>query len=218
MKTALIFGSSGLIGGHILRILIRSNYYSKIKLFVRSEPKIKDSKLVVIRTNFNHLDNNKKDIKGEDCFYCIGTTRKNSPDKNEYRKVELEIPKKVAQIAKANDVNTFLFVSSGFADSNNSGEYLKFKGQVEEEIKALNFPKIGIVRPSFLIGNRKETRVGENFGIFCFKILSPFMIGPLKKMKPIQSEKVAKFMIKIANENLQQNTFESNEIVELLSG
>ncbi len=218
MKTALIFGSSGLIGGHILRILIRSDYYSKIKLFVRSEPKIKDSKLVVIRTNFNHLDNNKKDIKGEDCFYCIGTTRKNSPDKNEYRKVELEIPKKVAQIAKANDVNTFLFVSSGFADSNNSGEYLKFKGQVEEEIKALNFPKIGIVRPSFLIGNRKETRVGENFGIFCFKILSPFMIGPLKKMKPIQSEKVAKFMIKIANENLQQNTFESNEIVELLSG
>ena len=218
MKTALIFGSSGLIGGHILRILIRSNYYSKIKLFVRSEPKIKDSKLVVIRTNFNHLDNNKKDIKGEDCFYCIGTTRKNSPDKNEYRKVELEIPKKVAQIAKANDVNTFLFVSSGFADSNNSGEYLKFKGQVEEEIKALNFPKIGIVRPSFLIGNRKETRVGENFGIFCFKILSPLMIGPLKKMKPIQSEKVAKFMIKIANENLQQNTFESNEIVELLSG
>tara|TARA_Y100000992_G_scaffold93051_1_gene59885 strand:+ start:1356 stop:2012 length:657 start_codon:yes stop_codon:yes gene_type:complete len=218
VKTALIFGSSGLIGGHILRILIRSDYYSKIKLFVRSEPKIKDSKLVVIRTNFNHLDNNKKDIKGEDCFYCIGTTRKNSPDKNEYRKVELEIPKKVAQIAKANDVNTFLFVSSGFADSNNSGEYLKFKGQVEEEIKALNFPKIGIVRPSFLIGNRKETRVGENFGIFCFKILSPFMIGPLKKMKPIQSEKVAKFMIKIANENLQQNTFESNEIVELLSG
>jgi hypothetical protein len=72
------------------------------------------------------------------------------------------------------------------------------------------------MRPSFLMGNRKEKRIGEKIGILVFKLLSPLLLGPLKKMKPINSEIVAKAMIKAANENLEINTFESNEIVELV--
>ena len=125
------------------------------------------------------------------------------------------MPVEIAQIAKANSVNSFVYVSSGFADPKNSGAYLRFKGEVEEELKKLNFTKLGIMRPSFLIGNRKEKRFGEKIGIFLFKLLSPLFLGPLKKMKPIHSEKVAKAMIKVANEDIQQSVFESNEIANL---
>ena len=215
MKTALIFGSSGLVGGQLLNKLIQNNNYNKIKVFVRSDPQIKDVKLEIIKTDFNNLENHRDDIKGDDCFYCIGTTKQNSPDKNEYRRVEFDVPKQVAQIAKSNLVNSFVFVSSGYADPNSSGDYLKFKGLVEEELKKLNFSKLGIMRPSFLIGNRKEKRVGEKIGIFLFKILSPLFLGPLKKMKPIHSEKVAKAMIKISSGDFKQHVFESNEIVEI---
>ena len=216
MKTALIFGSSGLVGGQLLNKLIQNNNYSKIKVFIRSELKINDSKLDIIKTDFNNLEKHREDIKGDDCFFCIGTTKKNSPDKNEYRRVELDIPKEIAQIAKSNSVNSFAFVSSGYADAKSSGDYLKFKGLVEEELKNLNFSKLAIMRPSFLIGVRKEERVGEKIGIFLFKMLSPLFLGPLKKMKPINSEKVASAMIKAVNENLEKNIFESNEIVELV--
>jgi len=216
MKTALVFGSSGLVGGHLLNQLIENDNYNKIKIFVRSEPKNHNPKIEIIKTDFNNLENHKEDIKGDDCFFCIGTTKQNSPDKNEYRRVELDIPKKIAQIAKSNSVNSFVFVSSGYADPKSSGDYLKFKGEVEEELKRLNFPKLGIMRPSFLLGDRKEKRVGEKIGIFVFKLLSPLFLGPLKKMKPIHSETVAKAMISSANENLKKNVFESNEIAELV--
>ena len=92
---------------------------------------------------------------------------------------------------------------------------MRYKGEVEEELKKLNFTKLGIVRPSFLLGNRKEKRFGEKIGIFLFKLLSPLFLGPLKKMKPIHSEKVAKAMIKISNGEFKHHVFESNEIVEL---
>jgi uncharacterized protein YbjT (DUF2867 family) len=216
MKTALVFGSSGLVGGHLLSQLIENDDYNKLKIFVRSEPEINDPKVEIIKTDFNNLENHKDDIKGDDCFFCIGTTKQNSPDKSEYRRVELEVPKQVAQIAKSNSVNSFVFVSSGYADPKSSGDYLKFKGEVEEELKRLNFPKLGIMRPSFLLGDRKEKRVGEKIGIFVFKLLSPLFLGPLKKMKPIQSETVAKAMISSANKNLEKNVFESNEIAELI--
>ena len=218
MKTALVFGSSGLIGGHLLDQLIKNDSYNKIKLFVRSEIIINEPKIEIIKTDFNDLDNNKEDIKGDDCFFCIGTTKQNSPDKNEYQKVELDIPKKIAQIAKANLVNSFIFVSSIYANPKSSGDYVKFKGLVEEELKKLNFSNLGILRPSFLMGNRKENRTGEKIGILTFRLLSPLLLGPLKKMKPINSEKVAKAMIKIANENFRKTTFESDEIVEISSG
>jgi uncharacterized protein YbjT (DUF2867 family) len=216
MKTALVFGSSGLVGGHLLSQLIENDDYNKIKIFVRSEPEIDDPKVEIIKTDFNNLENHKEDIKGDDCFFCIGTTKQNSPDKSEYRRVELDVPKQIAQITKSNSVNSFVFVSSGYADPKSSGDYLKFKGEVEEELKRLNFPKLGIMRPSFLLGDRKEKRVGEKIGIFVFKLLSPLFLGPLKKMKPIHSATVAKAMIAITQNDSSQTIFESNEISEII--
>ena len=171
MKTALLFGATGLVGSHLLNLLISNNNYSKIKVFVRSSIELNHQKIEIIQTDFNNLKNHKEEIIGDDCFFCIGTTKKNSPDKNEYKRVELEVPKQVAQITKSNLVNSFVFVSSGYADPKSSGDYLKFKGLVEEELKRLNFSKLGIMRPSFLLGNRQEKRIGEKIGIFVFKLL-----------------------------------------------
>ena len=217
MKTAIVFGSTGLIGGHLVNQLIQDNYYTKIKIFVRSQTSINNEKVEVINIDFNNLGNHKTEITGDDCFFCIGTTKQNSPDKNDYQKVELDIPKEIAQIAKANSVKSFIFISSIYANPNSSGNYVKFKGLVEEELKRLNFSKLGILRPSFLMGKRKENRVGEKIGILTFSVLSPLLFGPFKKMRPINSEIVAKAMIKIAKQNLQKITFESDEIVELNS-
>ena len=214
MKTALLFGSSGLVGGHLFNQLIKDTNYSKIKLFVRTDPEISDPKVEVIKTDFTNLQNHKEDIMGDDCFVCIGTTKKSSPDKDDYRKVELDIPKEIAKIAKSNLVNSFIFVSALYANPKSSGDYVRFKGLVEEELKRLNFQKLVLMRPSFLMGDRKEKRVGEKIGIFVFKLLSPLLLGPLKKMRPIHSETVARAMIIVIQNDIQKTTFESNEIVE----
>ena len=125
------------------------------------------------------------------------------------------MPVDIAEIAKANSVNSFVYVSSISANPKSSSAYLKNKGDVEEELKKLNFPILGILRPSFLMGNRKEKRFGEKVGIFLFNLISPLFLGPLKKMKPIHSEKVAQVMIKLAGKDYKKTVFESNEIVEL---
>ena len=212
MKTALLFGSSGLVGNQLLKKLIDNKNYNLIKIFVRSEIFVNHPKVQLIKTDFYNIENYKEVIKGNDCFFCIGTTKKNSPKKDEYQYIELELPKKIAQIAKSNSVNSFIFVSSGFANSKSAGEYLRYKGLVEEKLQDLQFSKLGILRPSFLLGDRKVLRVGEKIGIFFFKLITPILIGPLTKMKPIAADTVAEAMIKIANQNLDKIIFESNEI------
>ena len=215
MKTALVFGSSGLVGQQLVQQLIQNSAYQKIKLFVRKNPNIQNPKIEIVNTNFDNIEILSPEIKGDDCFFCIGTTKKNSPDKTEYQRVELDLPKKVANLAKKNNIHSFIFISSGYANSKSSGDYLRFKGLVEEELISLNFNNLGILRPSFLLGNRKEKRIGEKMGIIIFQLLSPLMIGPLKRMKPIHVKTVAGAMIKIAQSELNQNIFESDEILKL---
>ena len=215
MKTALVFGSTGLIGGHLTKLLLENSNYEKVKLFVRSDINLQHPKIQIIKIDFKNLSKHNQEIKGDDCFFCIGTTRKNSPNKQDYQRIELDIPKQISSIAKSNSVNSFSFISSGMANSKHSGDYLRFKGLVEEELQKLNFNHLSILRPSFLLGKRKENRIGERIGIFIFKLLSPFFIGPLKRMKPIDSEIVARAMIYLSNNNADKNIFESDEIFKL---
>ena len=217
MKTALLFGSSGLVGGHLLQELLTSNNYKKIKLFVRSNLSINDQKVEIINIDFKNLDKNRNDINGDDCFFCIGTTNKNTPDKNEYRRVEFNIPVEIANIAKSNSIKSFIYVSSGYANPKSSGAYLRNKGEVEEELKKLNFDNLKIMRPSFLLGNRKEQRIGEKIGIVIFKLFSPLFILGLKKIKPIKSKVVAKAMVILANMDSEKTIFEANEIKDLVN-
>ena len=217
MKTALIYGSSGLIGSKLFNIIIENNKYELVKLFVRSPIENKNSKVKVIQTDFANLEKQKDMITGDDCFFCIGTTHKETPDKNEYRSVEYDIPIKVAQIAKSNSINSFVYVSSMGANPNSSSTYLKNKGQVEEELKKMNFLKLAVIRPSILLGNRKTFRLGERIGIFIMKSLSIFFLGNLKKYKPIKVENVAKAMLSIVQSNYQETTFESDLLEKISS-
>ena len=217
MKTALIFGSSGLIGNELLELILKDNNYIKIKLFVRSEPAIDNQKVEIINVDFKNLDKNRNDIKGDDCFFCIGTTKKNTPDKDKYIEVEYNLPIEVARIAKVNSINNFIYISSLGANPNSTSLYLKNKGEAEQDLIKLNFSNLSIFRPSILLGNRKENRVGEKIGIFAMKTLSPLMLGKMKKYKPIKVENVAKAMIKVIQRDYKKNIFESDEIMEIAS-
>ena len=216
MKTALVFGSSGLVGSHVLDQLINNNNYNKIKIFVRSIPSDINEKVEVIDTDFINLDPIKSYINGDDCFFSIGTTKKNTPNKMEYRRVEYNIPIEIAQIAKKNLVKNFSYVSSGYADSNHSSTYLKNKGEVELFLQNLKFSKLAIMRPSFLLGNRKEFRIGETIGSIALKALSPILLGKIKKIRPIKAEIVAKAMIKALNSDNNRVIFESDQIEEIV--
>ena len=100
-------------------------------------------------------------------------------------------------------VNPFIFVSASYANSQSSRDYIKFKVLVEEELKKLNFPKLAIIRPSFLRGDRKEKRLSEKIGIFVFRLLSPLLLGPLEKIKSIHADTVSTAMITFIQNNIK---------------
>jgi len=215
MKTALIFGSTGLVGNTLLRRIVDNPHYRHIELFTRRNVRIKNLNVEVRQIDFDQLEESAELIKGDDCFCCLGTTMHKAGTREAFRKVDFNMVVKIAGIASRNGVRTFIVISSLGANSSSSNFYLRTKGEMEEAIQKIPFEKICILRPSIITGKRSGFRLGENIGILFAKILSPLMLGPLKKYKPIKTKVLVKAMMKLANTNQKKTIFESNELQEL---
>ena len=215
MKTAIIFGSSGLVGNYLLNLLIKDNYYSKIKIFIQNKNNFKNYKVEIIYMDFRKIDDYSHLIKGDDCFFCIGTTKKDTPDKNEYRRVEYEIPVKIASVAVKNNITSFMYLSSLGSTTKTKNIYLKNKGETEEALKKLNFSCLSIIRPSLMLGYRNKFRLGEFIAQLIFKNLSFLFQGSLKQYRAIESKNVAKAMVYISKNDFKDIYFDSSNLENL---
>lgn len=202
MKTALIIGSTGLIGAQLLQNLLDNTDYEKVITFNRADTGIKHPKLSEKIIDFDKPETYENSIKGDDFFCTIGTTIKQAGSKESFKKVDFEYPKQFATLASKNGVKQFLLISSMGADSKSDSFYLKTKGEIEDFLKATPFKGIAIFRPSLLLGDRKEFRFGEKIGGFLMKTFSFLFIGKLKNYKPIQSMTVAKALELIAQKEI----------------
>jgi uncharacterized protein YbjT (DUF2867 family) len=210
MKTALVAGSTGLIGNQLLQLLLKDDHYDVVKAISRKPIEITHSKLENIVLDFERLNEHQANLKADDVFCCLGTTIKKVKTKEKFRKVDFDYPVELANLTRANGAEQYLLVSALGADKNSKIFYNQVKGEVEVAIGQLGFKSFHIFRPSLLMGDRSESRSGEEAGKVFFKYFG-FLV-PLK-YKGIESIKVAKAMRKIASlHQIGTHVHESKEL------
>ncbi|MBF0575619.1 oxidoreductase [Dysgonomonas sp. GY617] len=215
-KTAILLGASGLVGSFLLDILLKSEEYSSVVIFVRKEINRKHPKLVEHVIDFDQLDKYANLVQGDDLFCCLGTTIKQAKTREAFKKVDYYYPLRFAEMAKENGVQQYLMVTSIGANAGSSVFYLKTKGESEEAIKKVNLSSTSVFRPASLLGPRKEVRAQEKIGEAVLKLVSFLLVGKLKKYKPVQAEKVAQAMYTIAQSPKEGfSIYESNQIQSL---
>ena len=202
-QTAVVLGSTGLIGSQLLQLLLDDNDFTTVRIVVRKPVTLSHPKLLVHVVAFNDYADMKEKIgMAHSIFCCVGTTQKKvGGDKNAYRKVDYDIPVNSAHAGIENGCKKYLLVSSVNANKDSRNFYLQLKGTVEEAISKLPFESVHLFRPSILIGNRDEVRPGEKIAQVSMKWLSFLFQGSLKKYKPIDSLDVAKAMIATAKKD-----------------
>lgn len=215
-RTALLFGASGLVGRQCLNELLAKDAYSDVHLFLRNPIPITHAKLKQHIINFDRLSAYADLLKGDDLFCCLGTTMRKAGSQEAFEKVDYGYPLQIAQLASDNGVEQYLLVTSIGSDASSSNFYLRTKGKVEEAVKSIPFRAVLIFRPSFLLGSRQESRLGERIGIMAVRALTAAPVSPLKKYRPIAATAVARAMVRQALANLQGvHIFESDEIQTL---
>lgn len=196
-RTALLLGSTGLVGSHCLVHLLASPSYDRVIVLVRRKGTNEHphEKLIERVVDFDALQPIED---GVDDLYCaIGSTMKKAGSEEAFRKIDYDLPLNVFRACKPKPTRVAL-VSSVGADSSASNFYLRTKGELEDALAKLDPPleALHVLRPSFLVGDRTESRPGERFGIAVAKATSGLFFGGLRKYRPITVEAVGKAMVR----------------------
>ncbi len=194
MKKAIVFGASGFIGSYLVEALLNNDQYDKVTIVVRKNSIIHHPKLTILTGDINTLTSLKDQIKAEEVFIALGTTKKKTPDQKEYYRIDHDYPVLAAKIAKDNGAKSVFLVSSIGANAASGVFYTRTKGKTEQDIIALNFDHTHIFRPSLLLGNRKENRPLEKFFLKIWPIISLIFRGTLSRYRGIEGKEVAQAM------------------------
>ncbi|MGY3214618.1 NAD(P)H-binding protein [Mucilaginibacter sp. HD30] len=193
-KRAIIIGASGLIGSKLLDILLDSREYDRVISLARKRLQKKHPQLVQEIIDFDKPDTYQSLISGDVLFCCLGTTQKQTPNRDDYHKIDHDYPVDLARAACKNGVPDFHFVSAIGADPSSSNFYLKTKGEAERDLKEVGLRSLQIYEPSLLTGRKRKRRMGERIATVVMAIINPLLIGGLKKYQSIDAATVANAM------------------------
>ena len=189
---ALVIGATGATGKDLVYKLLNDKDYDKVNIFVRKPMNIQHPKLKTHVVDFDKPEEWKDLVKGDVASSCLGTTLKAAGSKEAQRKVDYDYQYNFAKVAKENNVEDFILVSSYGASPKSKIFYSRMKGELEESIKALHFNKLTIFQPGML--DRKDTeRTGEVLGGKIIKFANKF--GILTQQKPLPTDILAQAMI-----------------------
>ena len=215
-RSALLLGATGLIGGHCLRLLLGAPAYDRVHVLVRRAIPVSGDKLTVSLTDFERLRDHPEAFSVDDIFCCLGTTIKAAGSQEAFRKVDFGYIVEAARLGVRCGAQRFLVVSSLGANVHSRVFYSRVKGETEEALRAMGYARLAIFRPSMLLGGRREVRNGETAAIAATRILSVFMVGSLRKYRPVEAELVARAMLVVAgSSDAGAQVFESDRIREL---
>jgi uncharacterized protein YbjT (DUF2867 family) len=214
-RVAVIAGASGLVGGECLRRVLQTADYDRVIALVRTPLEVDNPKLQQIIVNFAELPQLPA-YAGADVFCALGTTMRQAGSREAFRAVDFGASFAFAKAAAQGGARQFLLVSSIGANPQSHTFYLKVKGEQEEALKSLPFQSLHIFRPSFLVGERAETRPGERVGAVVAKALEFAFVGKMKKYSAIEVTDLATAMVATARRaEPGVHTYEFEQIVAL---
>jgi uncharacterized protein YbjT (DUF2867 family) len=191
MSTLLIAGATGLIGNTTLQFALDDPRFDKVVVparrpLGRSHPNLAEWTYADL---LQALRNEPVDA----VVCCLGTTIGNvGGDQQKFVHVDKDLVVGLGRWAKAQGVPVFCVVSAIGADAGSRVFYNRVKGEMEQELKALDLPVLHVFHPSILTGPRVEKRTGERIGIILGKLIAPLLPA---RYRPMPHDVLAKALL-----------------------
>lgn len=191
MRRALILGATGLVGSELLAQISADKTITQIVTITRRP--IADSRFESHVLPLEEMHTYPALFETDEIFCALGTTIKTAGSQEEFRRIDHDLPLAAAKLGRQHGAGQFLLVSSLGADSKSRIFYNRVKGELEDDLLALDYPSVTMARPSLLLGARPEPRSGEEMGKK-FGWLTP------ARYKPIEASAVARALVDAARE------------------
>ncbi|HEU0051777.1 MAG TPA: NAD(P)H-binding protein [Longimicrobium sp.] len=215
-RSALLLGATGLVGGHLLDLLLADDAFARVIVIGRRPVDRSQPKLEQRTADFARLEEHADAFAADDVFCCLGTTIRAAGSQEAFYRVDHDYPLAAARLASERGAKRFLLVTAMGASPGSRVFYNRVKGEVERDVSALPFEGIAILRPSLILGERAERRPAEAAAQVAGRALGFLFAGPLRKYRAIEAGTIARAMVRLAKEDARGvRVVENDELLEL---
>jgi uncharacterized protein YbjT (DUF2867 family) len=210
----VIAGASGVVGARALHHLLARDDVERVTALGRRVLPMQHEKLVSRTVDLRSRTAIASEIPDGTAvaICCLGTTMKKAGSKDAFRAVDYDAVVAFAEAAREKGAERFALVSSVGANARARNFYLRTKGETEEALERLGYPRLTIVRPSFIDdeGTRGEARTGERLALPLARIIFS-VFGKTSRYAPVRADVIGKAVVQLA---LDDTTTERVRIVE----
>jgi uncharacterized protein YbjT (DUF2867 family) len=136
-------------------------------------------------------------LSGHDVAICtLGVGQPSEVTKEEFVRVDKTAALDFAIACKAAGVGHFELFSSAFASPDASSHYLRTKGELEHALEALAFVRLSVFQPSMILTPKNRYGAGQAVMLAVWPMLSPLLIGSLRKLRGIRVDELGRAMAK----------------------
>lgn len=221
MKTAVVVGATGLTGTLLIKRLVQDGSFGQIIAICRNKSACTDHifsnpKLRLLQFDFQNWNDLELQVSSfigtsvSSFFCCLGTTIRQAGSEEAFKKVDYMYVVSFARLAKHCHAEQLIVVSALGADKNSNIFYNRTKGEMEEDVQREFTGKLHFLRPSLLLGDRKDFRFSERIAILLAPLYSSLLVGNFKKFQPVHAEKVAQVMALLAAKKISADMFLEN--------
>jgi len=186
---AMVVGATGLVGGHLLDLLLDDERFKTVTILTRRSSGRKHDKLTEHIVDFDDEESWAHLLSGDVLFSAMGTTRKAAGSQDAQYRVD------VAYAAAGFGTKRYVLVSAAGADPDSRFFYPRIKGELEKAVLSLGFEHVTILRPSILEGKRQDSRFMERLGAGAVRFFGLFS-KKARRYRPVHAEVVARAMIR----------------------
>jgi uncharacterized protein YbjT (DUF2867 family) len=208
MPSVALLGATGLVGRHVLDLLASDRTFERVVAIARRKfAEATAPRVEAHIVDVEHLRDRPDLFRVDQVICTLGTTIKAvHGSQAKFREIDYEIPLTAAKLAIARGARHYLLVSALGADARSRIFYSRVKGELEDALRGLGFRSVTIVRPSLLLGERDEFRLGEEVA----KRFGWIVPG---RYRPIHAREVALALVRSAKEDVPgMHILESDEI------
>jgi uncharacterized protein YbjT (DUF2867 family) len=194
-RTAVIAGSSGLIGTSLLPLLLAPDGYGQTHALLRRAVPgfVASPKLRLHVVNFSALPTLPP---ADDVYIALGTTIKVAGSEAAFRLIDFDAVVDTARAARAAGATRLAVVSALGADVKSKVFYNRVKGEMQAAVSDMGYTSVVIAQPSLLLGNRTDLgqpkRRGEDWAM---RLLGPVIGWVPRSVRPIPAARVASAMV-----------------------
>ncbi len=190
-----MLGATGAVGGHVLAEVLGSPVFAAVTTLGRRPAALPPAVVVAPDKLAQHVvdvatsDSYRQYLPGHSDAICtLGVGDPAKLPREEVWRIEVDYVVAFASACRKAGVERFSLMTSVGSDPSSRSYFLKMKGTLEEQVKALGFPRLRIFRPSMILTPENRYGLSQAVTLSVWPKLNWVLQGPLRATRGIRVE------------------------------